>query len=70
MTHANDSGDYAITFTGDLSKCAVSATLVGGAIGAIVAVPTPVGSNTRIDVKTSDLAASLEERAFHVSVHC
>jgi hypothetical protein len=70
VTHVDDTGDYAITFTGDLGKCAVSATLVGGALGAIVAVPAPVGGNTRIDVQTSDLAAHKEERAFHVTINC
>jgi len=70
VTHVDNSGDYAITFTGDLSRCAISATLVGGALGAIVAVPTLVGGNTRIDVTTSDLAAAKEERAFHVTVNC
>ena len=29
VAHANNSGDYAVTFAGDLTKCAVSATLGG-----------------------------------------
>jgi hypothetical protein len=70
VTHADLSGDYAITFAGDLTKCAVSATLTGGALGAIVAVPSLVSGNTKIDVTTSDLAATKEERAFHVSLNC
>ncbi|MEA2220539.1 MAG: hypothetical protein QOJ35_3165 [Solirubrobacteraceae bacterium] len=70
VTHTATSGIYAVKFAGDLSKCAVSATLTGGALGEIVAVPTVVAGDTTITVTTADSTGSAEDRAFHVSANC
>jgi len=70
VQHTAASGIYAVAFTGDLSKCAVSATLTGGALGELVAVPTVASGNTTITVTTADSTGSPEDRAFHVTVSC
>jgi hypothetical protein len=63
-------GTYAVAFTGDLTKCAVSATQTGGTIGQIVASPALVSGNTTITVKTADGTGVATDRDFDVSVDC
>jgi len=70
VTHADTTGIYTMTFAGDLTKCALSATLTGGALGEIVAVPAPVAANTRVTVTTANSAGVAEDRAFHAAVAC
>lgn len=62
--------DYLVTFTGDLTKCAVSATLTGSAFGEIVANPTLLSGNTIVTVKTADSTGAQKERAFDLSLNC
>lgn len=70
VTHAAGSGIYEIVFAGDLGKCALSATLTGGALGEIVAVPAVAAGNTTVTVRTADSAGTLGDRAFHVAANC
>lgn len=62
-------GVYTVAFTGDLSNCALSATLIGAAAGEITATPAVAGGNTTVTVHTftADVAAN---RAFHLIAHC
>ncbi len=70
ITHANDSGVYAVKFTGDLTKCAWSATVRGTAGGEISVVPAVAEGTTTVDVHTFNSAGAAAERAFHLSAHC
>ncbi len=70
VVHAGGTGDYAVTFAGDLIKCAVSATLAGVNMGEIIADPTLVSGNTTVNVKTANSAGTLGERRFDVSMNC
>nr|MBA3746415.1 hypothetical protein [Solirubrobacterales bacterium] len=70
VAHVDTTGIYAVGFTGDLSKCAISATLTGGALGEIVAVPVVAAGNTTITVTTANSAGVPGDRAFHLSVNC
>jgi hypothetical protein len=68
-TAATDT-DYLVTFAGDLTKCAVSATLTGANLGQIVADRKLVSGNTIVTVKTADATGAQMERAFDVSLNC
>ena len=69
VAHVPATGLYAVTFKGDLSTCAVSATLTDG-LGEIAALPAPAGANTAIAVRTGDSAGAPLDRSFHLSVSC
>ncbi len=62
--------DYLVTFAGDLTKCAVSATLTGATFGEIVADPKLVSGNTIVTVKTADSTGAPKERQFDLSLNC
>ena len=62
-------GLYRVTFTGDLSKCALAATL-SDALGEIAALPALSGANTIVTVRTGDSAGAQADRSFHLSVTC
>jgi hypothetical protein len=70
VTHVDDSGVYAVLFTGDLSKCAVSATITGTAFGEITATPVLAGGNTTVTVRTANSAGVAADRPFHVNLSC
>ena len=70
IAHTAASGVYDVVFAGDLGKCAVAATLTGGALGEIVAVPAVAAGNTTIQVTTASSAGTPGDRAFHVSLNC
>ena len=70
LTHVDDSGVYALLFTGDLSKCAVSATITDPAGGEIAATPVVAAGNTAVTVRTSNSAGAPADRAFHIAVSC
>lgn len=68
--HTANSGIYEITFTGDLSKCAVGATLTGAAFGEINATPALAGANTTITVRTASSAGVGEDHPFNLTISC
>jgi hypothetical protein len=72
ISHTTNSGIYNVTFTGDLSKCALTATLTGTAPGEITATPAVAGGNTTVDVRTFNDAApaAATDRAFNLTATC
>lgn len=70
VTHVDSSGIYALLFTGDLSKCAVSATITDAAGGEISATPVVAAGNTTVTVRTANSAGAVADRAFHATVNC
>jgi hypothetical protein len=67
---AHVTGSYPLPFTGDLTKCAVSATITGTAFGDITATPALVTGNTVVTVLTADPAGTAADRAFALTVNC
>jgi len=63
-------GNYDVVFTGDLSKCALTATVRGTAGGEISVVPAVADGNTTVDVRTFNSAGAAADRAFHLSANC
>jgi hypothetical protein len=70
VVHVAASGIYAVTFTGDLTKCAVSATRTDVAAGEISASPALVGANTTVTVRTANSAGAIEDHPFDLTVNC
>jgi hypothetical protein len=70
VTHTPPTNTYAVAFSGDLSKCAVSATITGTALGQIVANPVVTSGNTTVTVTTANNLGADAERAFHLSINC
>lgn len=70
VDHVGGSNVYGVQFTGDLTKCAVSATLTGAAFGEISATPTFAAGVTTVTVRTADSGGAIAERPFHVAVNC
>lgn len=70
LTHVDGTGIYALLFTGDLSKCAVSATITDATGGEISATPVVAAGNTTVTVRTTDSAGVVADRAFHATVSC
>jgi hypothetical protein len=63
-------GDYGVVFTGDLSKCALSATVTGTAPGQVTVTPAVAGGATTVDVRTFDGTGTAADRGFHLSAAC
>jgi hypothetical protein len=63
-------GDYAVVFTGDLSKCALSATVTGTDPGQVTVTPAVAGGTTTVDVRTFDGTGAAADRGFHLSATC
>jgi hypothetical protein len=63
-------GVYEVTFTGDLSKCAVSATLTGAAFGEINATPAVAASNTTVIVRTASSTGVAQDHPFNLTISC
>jgi hypothetical protein len=69
-TAQQGAGDYSVVFTGDLSKCALTATVRGTVGGEISVVPAVADGNTTVDVRTFNSAGAAFDRAFHLSANC
>ncbi|HVW18409.1 MAG TPA: hypothetical protein VHB30_09185 [Solirubrobacteraceae bacterium] len=65
-------GTYYVAFTGDLSLCALSATIVGNTPGLITATPAVSAdkSVTTVGVATYSVAGVAADRAFHLIAYC
>ena len=65
-------GDYDVRFTGDLSKCAVAATITGTAAGQVAVTPTVAADKktTTVDVRTFDGGGTAADRGFHLHAGC
>ncbi len=70
VTNPAGPGTYAVTFTGDLSKCAFAATLVGAEPGEITVTPAVAGANTTVTVLTFDSTGAPADRPFHLTANC
>ena len=72
VVHTGADQPYVVTFTGDLTKCALSYNLTGDAFGEILASAELVGGNTAVTVRTADIGTEtpLEQRKFDVSLNC
>ena len=69
VAHVTGSGVYDVVFSGDLGKCALSATLTG-ALGQIAASPAVAAANTTVTVRTADATGAAADRAFHLAANC
>lgn len=71
ISHPSD-GVYLVKFAGDLSKCAVAATITGATFGEITATPAVADNVTTVTVRTgnSDGSDTTSDRAFHLTVNC
>jgi hypothetical protein len=66
-------GSSTVVFTGDLSACALTATLVGPEAGQITVTPTVAANKatTSVEVHTYNAAGTQgNNRAFHLSANC
>jgi hypothetical protein len=63
-------GTYQVVFTGDLSKCAMSATIIGTTPGEVTVTPTVAAGNTSVEVRTFNSAGGAADRAFHLVANC
>ncbi len=72
--HPN-TGIYTVKFAGDVTKCAVSATITGATSGEITATPAFADNVTTVTVRTAKSDGSTTEtptpdRPFHLTVSC
>lgn len=63
-------GNYDVVFTGDVSKCALQATVTGTNPGQVTVNPTLAGGNTTVDVRTFNAAGAPADSGFHLSASC
>ena len=68
----NAAGDYDVRFTGDLSKCAIAATVTGTEAGYATVTPTVAADKktTSVDVRTFDGTGAPADRGFHLHGIC
>jgi hypothetical protein len=70
VTNPAGPGTYEVVFTGDRTKCALSATVTGTAAGQVTATPALAAGNTTVDVRTFDGTGTPADRGFHLSATC
>jgi hypothetical protein len=70
VTNPAGDGTYQVVFTGDLTKCALSATATGTAASQVTVTPALASGNTAVDVRTFDGAGAAADRGFHLSANC
>ena len=63
-------GTYQVVFTGDLTKCAMNATITGATPGEVTVTPTLAAGNTTVSVLTFNSAGTGADRAFHLTASC
>lgn len=74
IPYVSDSAEYPVKFAGDLTKCAVSATITGAGFGEITTASAVADNVTTVTVRTANSAGTGgvagAERPFHVTVNC
>ena len=72
VTNPAGAGTYSVAFTGDLSSCALSATITGTAAGQASVSPTVAADkkSTTVDVRTFSGTGVAADRGFHLSASC
>ena len=63
-------GNYDVVFTGDVSQCALQATVTGTNPGQITVSPSVAGPNTTVDVRTFNAAGAPADSGLHLSASC
>lgn len=65
-------GNYNVIFTGDLSSCALSATVTGTEPGQVAVTPTVAAdkATTAVDVRTFNGVGVAADRGFHLAANC
>ena len=63
-------GEYTAKFTGDLSKCAMTATIAGATFGEITTSSAFAAGVTTVTVRTATSAGAAADRAFHLAANC
>ena len=69
---ANPAGDgtYTVTFTGNISACALSATATSNAAGVGAVTAVLAADNSTVEVLTRDAAGTGTDFPFHLTVTC
>jgi hypothetical protein len=72
VTNPANSGTYDVVFNGDLTSCALSATITGTTAGQITATPTVAADKktTTVDVRTFNGSGAATDRPFHLVANC
>lgn len=72
VADAPGAGTYSVVFTGDLTKCALSATVTGTSPGQVTVSPAVAADKktTAVDVRTFDGAGAVADRGFHLTAVC
>jgi len=72
VTNPAGAGTYSVVFSGDLTACALSATVTGTAAGQVTVTPTVAASKqtTAVDVRTFDGDGLAADRGFHLTATC
>jgi hypothetical protein len=65
-------GNYDVKFTGDLSTCALAATITGTDPGQVAVTPVVAADKktTTVDVRTFDGSGAVADRGFHLHANC
>jgi len=63
-------GIYSVVFSGDLTKCAMNATITGTTPGEVTVTPTLAAGNTTVEVRTFNSAGTAADRGFHLTANC
>ncbi len=65
-------GNYDVRFTGDLSTCALAATITGTDPGQVAVTPVVAADKktTTVDVRTFDGSGAVAARGFHMHANC
>jgi hypothetical protein len=72
VTNPANAGTYLVTFDGDLTQCALSATITGTAAGQVTVTPALSADKktTAVDVRTFSGTGVAADRGFHLSASC
>jgi len=65
-------GTYSVVFNGDLTTCALSATVTGADAGLVTVTPAVAADKktTAVDVRTFSVAGVATDRGFHLAGNC
>jgi hypothetical protein len=65
-------GTYTVVFNGDLTACALSATVIGTSAGQVTVTPTVAADKqtTTVDVRTFDGGGAPADHGFHLTAIC
>ena len=72
VTNPAGVGTYSVVINGDLTACALSATVTGTAAGQAAVTPTVAADKktTTVDVRTFDGGGAAADRGFHLTAIC